>query len=371
MMKTLQSHRIAPAVVLACGLLAAMASNPARAEPYLAVESGLRCSNCHVNPAGGGKRNEFGLTYARTQIAATRILSEDAEGAWNGTVTDWFGVGGDYRGGYMDIDIPGVASASETTVTKSTLYAEFRAIPDKLTFYFDEQLSPGNSETREAFALIRPGNGRYSIKAGQFFLPFGLRLQDDSAFVRQRSGINFDTPADDGVELGVNLTKWSVRASLTETDVGLQSDREQLNASATYYFSRWRLGGSYSQVDDPLGDRDMLGLFAGWRTGPIAWLAEIDLIDDKSPLGPGNETYATLVEGNYRLKRSHNIKLTYEFLDPSDRVSEDEQERYSLLWEYSPIQLLQTRIGIRRYNGIPPLPFTNRDEIFAEVHVYF
>ena len=32
--------------------------------------------------------------------------------------------------------------------------------------------------------------------------------------------------------------------------------------------------------DDPLGDRTMQALFAGWRTGSIAWLAELDFIQD-------------------------------------------------------------------------------------------
>jgi hypothetical protein len=52
-------------------------------------------------------------------------------------------------------------------------------------------------------------------------------------------------------------------------------------------------------------------------------------------------------------------------------VAEDEQERYSAVWEYSPIQFVQSRVGIRRYNGIPSLPASNRNEWFAELHVYF
>jgi hypothetical protein len=32
---------------------------------------------------------------------------------------------------------------------------------------------------------------------------------------------------------------------------------------------------------------------------------------------------------------------------------------------------LQSRIGIRAYNGVPSAAATNRDELFAELHVYF
>ena len=50
---------------------------------------------------------------------------------------------------------------------------------------------------------------------------------------------------------------------------------------------------------------------------------------------------------------------------------EDQQERYSLVWEYNPVQFVQSRIGVRRYNGIPNIASSNRDEMFAELHVYF
>jgi hypothetical protein len=361
--------RLAGGVVV-LGLLGAAA--PAGAEPYIAVASGLKCAACHTNPTGGGKRNEFGMTYARNELARRTVLRDEGDTGWNSSVNRWLGVGGDYRGGYRSIDVPGTPDDSGVAVTKSTIYVELRAIPDLLTFYFDEQLAPGNSVDREYYALLRPANGKFTVKAGQFFLPFGLRLQDDSAFVRQRSGINFDTP-DDGLELGLELPKWSAQLAVTNGTAGAGSapGRDQLSLSASYVLPRWRVGASYNLNEDPLGDREMQALFAGFRTGPIAWLAELDFIEDDLPGGGSEEVYATLLEGNLRLAKGHNLKVSYEFLDPSDGAGDDEQERYSIVWEHAPIQLLQARVGYRAYNGIPASPLSNRNELFAELHVYF
>lgn len=344
----------------------------ASAEPYLAVESGLQCRSCHTNPTGGGKRTLFGMTYARTNLAVQTLFSDEATQGWNSQINEWLGVGGDYRGGFRDTDIPGQPSRSDWATSKATGYLEIRPIPGLLTIYADEQLAPGGSLNREAYVLLTPRQGKFTVKAGQMFLPFGHRLQDDSAFVRQRSGINFNAP-DDGVEFGLELPRWSAQAAFSNGTAGSGSapGKDQTSLSATYFVTRWRLGASINQNDDPLGDRNMVALFAGLKTGPISWLAEVDFIEDELLAGGDNEIMASLLEGNWRIRKGHNLKLTYDYVDPSDRASEDELERYSLLWEYSPIQLLQTRVGIRRYNGVPSQPSTNRNEVFVEAHVYF
>jgi len=349
-----------------CALLA-LACLPfaAFAEPYLAVETGLKCANCHVNPSGGGKRTQFGSIYARTQIGA-RVVGDAST-----PVARWFALGGNLRGGYESVDIPGSDEQSESDISRATLYAELRAIPNLLSFYFDEKVAPDDVETREAFVLLTPKQGKYTIKAGQLFLPFGLRLLDDNAFVRQSSGINFLTP-EDGIELGLELPKWSAQAAVSEADGGgSESDStDHVSLSAAYVRPRFRVGASYNVNDDPLGDRDMLGVFAGWRTGRISWLAELDFITDELTAGD-QEIYASLLEGNWRFRKGHNLKATYEYLEPDRDRDEDQQERYSLVWEYSPMQFLQGRVGMRWYNGIPNFPSSNRDELFVELHAYF
>jgi len=355
--------------LFAAALLPVFALLPgvAAAEPYLAVESGLKCANCHLNPSGGGKRNAFGMLYARNQISANAVDLVEGKAPWTGDVISrWFAVGGDFRGGYESVETPGVPEESETEVERTTVYAEFRALPNLLSIYVDQKVAPDDSETREAYLLLTPMQGKFTFKAGQMFIPFGLRLEDDNAFVRQVTGVNFLTP-DDGVEFGVELANWSAQAAVIE---GPDGSDDQYSATAVYVQPKWRLGASVNTSEDAFGDRSMQSVFGGWKTGPISWLAEISLVTDDLP-SQDRDLYATLLEGNWRLRKGHNLKATYEFLEPREDRDEDEQERYSLVWEYSPLQFVQSRIGMRFYNGIPNFPVSNRDEVFAELHVYF
>src|SRR5215471_14824108 len=92
MMSTLTRHRShLGSTLLLLGTLAALAaSGRATAEPYLAVEAGLKCAQCHVNPTGGGKRTAFGELYARNQISARTVTLDPNAKPWTGDVTKWF-----------------------------------------------------------------------------------------------------------------------------------------------------------------------------------------------------------------------------------------------------------------------------------------
>ena len=348
-------------------LLAALAPRVATAEPYLAVESGLKCANCHVNPSGGGKRNAFGTLYARNEISARALQLSEGRMPWTGDVVSrWLAVGGDFRGGYASVDVPGFAEQSDTDVSRATVYAEIRAVPDLLSLYVDQKIAPDGSDNREAYLKLTPLDGKLTVKAGQMFVPFGLRLEDDNTFVRQATGVSFLTP-DDGVEVGLELAKWSTQLAVIDGPSGAD---DQISATAVYVQPKWRVGASVNTSEDAFGDREMQSVFAGLKTGPISWLAELSVVGDEAPSGE-RDFYATLLEGNWRLRKGHNLKVGYEYLEPDDDRDEDEQERYSLVWEYNPIQFVQSRIGVRRYNGIPNIAISNRDEVFAQLHVYF
>ena len=357
-------------IVAGCaGILLAGVSPPGLAEPYLATAKGLHCSSCHSHPGGGGKRTVYGNAYAQTELAATRIGGDDAP-LWTGEVNRWLSVGGDLRGGYHYTDTPGSDASSEFAVNRATLYVEASVIPGRLTIYIDQQVAPSASINREAY--VRVSDSKWFVAGGQFFLPYGLRLQDDTAFVRLATGTTFDNP-DRGIQAGYESGSWSMIAAITNGSGGGREtdDGKQFSVVTSYVQPGWRAGVSASVNNADAGDRDMVGLFAGVRTGPIAWLAEVDLVTDELSQGVDRDAVAGLVEANWMYRQGHNFKLTYDVLDPDDDISEDLEVRYSLVWEYSPMQFLQGRLGFRTYDGPPQFPSANRDVFFAELHGFF
>lgn len=348
-----------------------LASMPALAEPYLAQTKGMHCSACHSHPSGGGLRTAYGNVFAQTELPAKRLGKPDAN-LWTGAVADWLAVGADLRVGFESVDSPGSDTTSEFDVSRGTVYLEARIIPNRLSVYLDQQIAPGASLNREAYVRLNTSDQRFHFIAGQFFLPFGLRLQDDTAFIRQVTAVNFTIP-DRGVQAGFESGPWSMQLAVTNgSGGGSEIDSGKLlSAIVSFVKPWWRAGASISSNNSDFGDRQMQNLFFGITTGPIAWLAEADLIVDDLPAGSTRDAIAGLFEANWQIKRGHNLKISYDYFDPDNDLSEDHQVRYSLIWEYTPMQFLQGRVGARVYDGIPQIDFQNRDTYFVEIHGFF
>ncbi|TFG83264.1 MAG: hypothetical protein E4H19_11830 [Chromatiales bacterium] len=354
--------------ILAATLALLSSGEHAAAEPYLAVQKGMQCSNCHSSPAGGGKRTVYGNVFAQSELAARRLGDGKA---WTGEVTKWLAIGADLRASFEDIDVPNRSGTSDVDFNRGTFYAEATLIPNRLSLYVDEQFSPNDFDTREIYVRLNSKDAKWFVAGGEFYLPYGLRLQDDTAFVRQATGINFAN-TDRGLLGGYNFGPWSTIASITDgSGAGRDGAGNQVSLISSYTQATWRAGVSVNVNDDDAGDRTMFGLFGGLKTGPFAWLAEIDSISDNVSPGVTADAFAGLLEANWTIRGKNNLKLSYDYLDPNIDISEDQQVRYSLVWEHSPMQFIQARIGYRLYDGIPQVDAQNRKVFFAELHGFF
>jgi hypothetical protein len=347
-------------------LVALLRAVPAQAEPYLAVMTGYKCNVCHVNPTGAGMRNDFGVTYAKVLLPAETV--DNVLDSWTGKITDRLRFGGDLRTDWSRDTTPNSPSQQAFALEQFRVYADFTIIPERLGIYVDEQIAPNGSTNEEAYVRYGNTNEGFYLKGGQFYLPFGWRLQDQTAFVRQATGINMTTP-DKGLELGYEHAAWSAQFDVTNGSANATTGSGyQVTSQVVYTKSLWRLGLAGTSETSSAGDRRMTGLFAGLRTGPIAWLAEGDLVHDDSLK---RSEVAGLLEGDWRVRKGHNLKLTAEYMDPDRAVRNNQQTRYSFVYEYTPIPFLQFRAGYRHNFGIPQNDTQNQQLTFLELHGYF
>jgi len=346
-----------------------LAATHADAEPYLAVREGLPCAQCHVDPAGGGLRTAFGNAYAQTQFAARR---ENPARLWTGMVGTMLQLGGNLRGSASYVDIPREDSTLEFELEEFRLYANISLLPQRLEIYVDEHIAPDGASNLETYLKYTMAGGDWYARAGKFYLPYGWRLEDDDAYIRQVTGVTFATP-DEGLEIGWMHGGWTAQVSLSNGTAGGPETNKGKQASGRleYIHAWWRAGVSANFNDSDAGDRKMAGAFAGLRTGPVSWLGEADYIEDESTAVSRRKLWVGLLEANWLIRQGHNLKFTAEYFEPDLDVNEDEQNRYSVVWEYAPMEFLQLRTGTRIYDGIPQNALQNRTEVFVQLHGYF
>ncbi|MBV8740729.1 MAG: hypothetical protein JOZ12_03035 [Sinobacteraceae bacterium] len=343
----------------------------ARAEPYLAVQTGFKCGQCHVNPTGGGERTAFGNVFAQTQLAAQRL--GDGE-LWTGEVNRFLTVGGDLRTQYDYSQVTQRPSVNQFELEQARLYATANIIPQRLYLYADELVAPGGATNMEAYAVYWSAAHDYYLKAGQMYLPFGLRLQDQSAFVQDITAINMGTP-DTGVELGWERGHWDAQLDITNGELasGTTTRGKQYSGQLAYVSGAWRAGVALARDSLTVGNRNAAGIFGGLRTGPIAWLAEADLTSDESLRATPLRQAAALLEADWRIRQGQNLKLTAEYVNQDRDAGRLAVQRLSLLYELTPFQFVQLRPGIRYSNGVlGTSPASGRGILaFIELHAFF
>lgn len=339
-----------------------------QAEPYLAVKNNMKCATCHVNPLGGGLRTTFGNLYGHQLLPAT---TSDVTAADAGKLAEWIGVGGNFRYNGEHIGDDAGTQTSTFKVDSAQLYMAVKPSGSALTFYMDQQVAPGAAINREAFILYN-FSGNHYVKAGKLYLPFGLRLEDDSALVRQATGFNFDS-SDNGVELGLDFATATVNLFVSNGTgaVSNTDDRFLYGVKVEKLFQGFRLGSTVVHNDGINDQQSMLNFYGGLGWRDFTLLAEADYIINASIGDLKKKQWVGLFEVNYQWAKGLNLKLTSEYFDPDIDISENQETKYSMIAEYTPVSNLQLRAGARIADSIPQRPERNNEKIFVQAHLYF
>jgi hypothetical protein len=348
----------------------------AEAEPYLAVQTGLKCGQCHVNPTGGGLRTAFGDIFAQTLLPQQHIDTGTGADTWTGDVTRFLRIGGDLRYDATATEEPHTKTVSTFNLEQARVYLEANVIPERLLVYVDEQVAPNGAQNEEAYGVYWSASHDWYLKGGQMYLPFGLRLQDQTAFILTTSGINMTTP-DQGLEFGWERGHWDAQFAISNGKAGgLDTENgKQYSGQLQWVESIFRVGGAANFNNKEAGNRSAFALFGGLHTGPVSWLAQAEFIHDQSVVEGtvvnGQRQVAGLAEANWLITKGNNLKITCEFKDPDRAVPNNNQTRWSAVYELTPVQFVQLRGGVRFEDGPPQVDAEHVKLYFVELHGFF
>lgn len=385
---------------------------PVLAEPYFAVREGLPCGACHVNENGGGMRTDLVRTHARDILHYPNFFGKFSNPPefFNGEINQYLALGTDLRvantATFQDQGSPakcpgpggsttncvsndkvfrGRLETDNIDVTEAVLYGEVRLIPDYLIVYVDQRLQP-QTENREAFGLLKgvlPWNG--FIKAGQMFLPYGLQLQDDGAFIRggtngsASTGFSFNQQQAGG-EIGFQPGPVTCMLAVSNGPAG---DRD-VQVTGTLYALFTELpvvrnvlvGSSFSRVGPPGSQTTVFGFFGGSNLERFTFLGEADFREDHNQATNGTTAgrFIAYGEGDYLFFDWLNFKATIDYSDwdgsPGIETN-DSENRVSFGVEPFLNRFIQTRLVYRVSNGVESNATHNQNVLLAEAHLFF
>lgn len=334
-----RASRILVALVFTLtGLLSA--ARQAAARPQYAAREGMYCASCHVNPAGGGQRNANGFNYARGRHASdveAKFESwnpepEVSKGVRVGTDLRYVGMTAGLSAHYDGQDDPQAGSLYSSYAMQGGLYLSFTPV-EQLVIYYNHDIAAGAAKQRDFWGMVRgltPLN--IYVRAGQLRAPYGLRLDDHTAFVR---GSANSPPGEVGMmDLDPRLTNPGVEAGFLKNGVFFHGAYQDPAGTFSPSFTKvrekmfsaragWQKGHAMigaSGRSNGLGDADeetkstRYGLFGSWGMKCVALLAEVDAGKDKSA-GQEVNVQGAYLAAEYYLNRTWSLRAEGNYMD--------------------------------------------------------
>ncbi len=340
--------------------------------PKFASRTGLSCSSCHVNPAGGGMRNVFGsASYGREDLPIPTWQEEYGLDGFSTKLTDFISVGADFRTIYF-YQKTGLSSRNSFFQMQSDLYVALQ-IAKKTLFY----LNRGNAGRYEAFGLAEVFPWKGYVKAGWFVPNFGLRSDDHNIFTREKTLFAFGGGQDAGVEVGLAPGMFNFSASLSN---GSTTDRDNNKFKALAGRGEARLdiagfnlrgGGSYYNNAHAGGVTTLLGAH-----GAVSFNENLTVLGEfvKRREYSNSTALKTLssifyFEADYVLTQGVDLKVGYEFFDPNTRYQTGTESRMVVGLEFYPLPGVELRplYVLRKEDPVD----AENDQVILMMHLYF
>jgi hypothetical protein len=329
---------------------------PAWAFPWMVKHNYGSCAACHVDPSGAGQLTVYGRAQAETllRFKANKPptdqepdLPKSVNFLWFLELPEAVNLSGNLRGGALlrpaSTAAPVVPLVMATDlyatvnvgafVGHATVGAGLRRMDEAIVFpRCDTQQGPCGPAlvSREHWVGAKLLDDALMLRAGRLALPFGLRNDEHTSWVRALSRTDTNLSQQTGVSAAYNAEKLrgEVMGIAGNFQVGPDLYRERGYAAFADYSLAERTSLGVSSLVTIAGadvgtglptTRHVHGVFLRWSpTAPLAVLAEADFLAWHTTPGRDRLGFAALVQGDYEPVQGLHLLATAEGMHQGD-----------------------------------------------------
>ncbi len=295
--------------------------------PRLSVEQGLPCKTCHINPTGGGMRNEFGnYSVALNELCLPQTKEFALKRYKKPRLSESLTFGFDMR--YLIFDDGRVFRM------QNDLYLSSEPMKD---FFY--QLRFWENGISENYGILYFDKQKYSVKIGRFTPVHGLRVEDHKSYIRDRVGDGSNTYID-GVSFGAEFVGNNVTIELFNPD-----------GHAMFAVHGYRMGElgavgylagaslRFSEMDNGTTGRfaDTRSLFGSLNYDRFTVQSELNFV------GNSSDTLAFYVGLTTRLEYGLYFISEYNFFDGDRNIASGADENVRVSLQVYPISFIEVR----------------------------
>lgn len=318
--------------------------------PRLSAEHATACKTCHINPNGGGARNEFGnhsVAFHELCLPQTKKLVEKRFN--KPRLSESVLIGFDSR--YLMLE------GGRIFRMQTDAFVTFEPFDE---FYYHVRF--WENGVNENYSLLYFDKQKYYVKIGRFAPAYGLRPADHKAHIRERIGLGSNSYLE-GLSLGAEVKERNVVVEIFNPGGRLVGGLHIFRAGYLSPFS-YLTGLSVRISEEIKGSTGAFphtrGIFGGLSFDRFTLLGELDLA------GQGNDSLLSYAELTTRLEYGLYLIAEYNFFDPDKHIASGVEEFVRVSLELYPIPYVQLRPSYTYHTkGI----LQDEDDFFLIFHV--
>ena len=350
-----------------------------QALPRFAVQEGVSCNVCHVDPNGGSLRNDYGITVASLELSKSQ--GNNRIESYSGIINEYLRVGGDIR--LLNYNTNDDGQLQSALFPMQADIAAFLNVNENVGVFAVQDLLRGQNEMWLLWTGF-PLNGY--VKAGKDLPAYGLNVDDHTSFIRggnvRKKGLQYEglvfspyLSSPGLVEFGLNIGNFNFSQSIANQFINGSSGggfSEYIHEKAFTTRLEWWpvlgqingfIGGSILQQ----GLIQFNGLFGGISMGKLTWTGAVDIAEEYLSTGT---VLASFSELNYNLSNGLNLQVKYDFFDEDIDTSGSSINRITFGAEFFPIPFVEVRCQAR-YTDVTGNSVALKPEYLLLIHTWF